>query len=151
MFLKISQNSQENTCARVSLLIKLLAWGLHRCFPVDFVKFSRTSFFFIEHLRRLLVIIWRPSKKEHHLLYGTTTSSSFWSSLLSLLLLWCLFLIQIQKASKNLNLVSHFHWSHFHRCFFFFFNFFHVFSVFLGFVSFFLVAANKKNSFKHGT
>ena len=28
MFLEISQNSQENTCARVSFLIKLQAWGL---------------------------------------------------------------------------------------------------------------------------
>ena len=28
MFLKISQILQENTCARVSLLIKLQAWGL---------------------------------------------------------------------------------------------------------------------------
>ena len=28
MFLKIAQNSQENTCARVSFLIKLQAWGL---------------------------------------------------------------------------------------------------------------------------
>ena len=28
MFLKISQNSQENTCARVSVLIKLQARGL---------------------------------------------------------------------------------------------------------------------------
>ena len=27
MFLEISQNSQENTCARVSFLIKLQAWG----------------------------------------------------------------------------------------------------------------------------
>ena len=27
VFLKISQNSQENTCARVSFLIKLLASG----------------------------------------------------------------------------------------------------------------------------
>ena len=26
MFLKISQNSQENTCSRVSILIKLQAW-----------------------------------------------------------------------------------------------------------------------------
>ena len=26
--LKISQNSQENTCARASFLIKLQAWGL---------------------------------------------------------------------------------------------------------------------------
>ena len=28
VFLEISQNSQENTCASVSFLIKLLAWGL---------------------------------------------------------------------------------------------------------------------------
>ena len=30
LFLEISQNSQENTCARVSFLIKLQAWGLER-------------------------------------------------------------------------------------------------------------------------
>ena len=57
MFLEISQNSQGNTCARVSFLIKLQAppatllkkrlW--HRCFPVNFVKFIRTPFF-TEHL-----------------------------------------------------------------------------------------------------
>ena len=28
VFLEISQNLQENTCARVSFLIKLQAWGL---------------------------------------------------------------------------------------------------------------------------
>ena len=28
VFLQISQNSQENTCARVSFLIKLQAWDL---------------------------------------------------------------------------------------------------------------------------
>ena len=38
VFLKISQNSQENTCARVSL------------FPVNFAKFLRTPFL-TEHLR----------------------------------------------------------------------------------------------------
>ena len=41
VFLKISQNSQENTCARVSFLKKRL-W--HRCFPVNFVKFLRAPF-----------------------------------------------------------------------------------------------------------
>ena len=40
VFLEISQNSQENTCAKVSLL-KRRFW--HRCFPVNFVKF-------LEHL-----------------------------------------------------------------------------------------------------
>ena len=52
VFSKISQNSQENTCARVSFLIKLhqdealfkkRLW--HRCFPADFATFFRTFFF----------------------------------------------------------------------------------------------------------
>ena len=80
LFLKISQNSQENNCARVSFLVKLQAkhtqtirrqfadelfkcfWPgtllkkklWHRCFSVNFVKFLRTSFF-IEHLWWLLL------------------------------------------------------------------------------------------------
>ena len=61
MFLEISQNSQENTCVRVSFLIKLQAWGpllkkrpWHRCFPVDFAKSLRTPFF-TEHLWWLLL------------------------------------------------------------------------------------------------
>ena len=83
VFLKISQNSQENTRARVTLLIKLHAWGLHKCFPVNFAKFSRTPFF-IEHLQWLLLIIWRLCKKKH-LFYGTT-SGCFSSSLLLLLI-----------------------------------------------------------------
>ena len=54
VFLEISQNSQENTCGRVSFLIKLPATLLkkrlwHRCFPVNFTKFLRTAFF-IKHL-----------------------------------------------------------------------------------------------------
>ena len=47
----------------------------------------------------------------------------------------CLFLAQIQKASKNLNLVSHFHWSHFHCCYFLFPCFFLSFSVLFHFLS----------------
>ena len=63
MFLEISQNLQENTCARVSFLIKLQASGLqfslkkrlwHSCFPMNFVKFLRTPFF-IEYLWWLLL------------------------------------------------------------------------------------------------
>ena len=57
MFLKISQSSQENTCARVSFLITLLKKRLwHRCFPVNFVKFLRTPFL-TELLRWLLLLI----------------------------------------------------------------------------------------------
>ena len=52
VFLDISQNSQEITCARDSFLIKLQVWPVtlskkslwHRCFPVNFAKFLRTSF-----------------------------------------------------------------------------------------------------------
>ena len=54
VFLEISQNSQENSCARDSFLIKLSCrprpptlfkkniW--HRSFPVNFAKFLRTPF-----------------------------------------------------------------------------------------------------------
>ena len=52
VFLEISQNSQENTCSRVSFnkvaglrsatLIKKRFW--HRCFPVNFAEFLRTHF-----------------------------------------------------------------------------------------------------------
>ena len=55
VFFEISQNSQENTCARASFSIKLQASGFifkktillknslwHRCFPLNFVKFLGT-------------------------------------------------------------------------------------------------------------
>ena len=52
VFLEVSQNSQENFCARVSFLIKLQAAPAtllkkrlrHRCFPVNFTKFLRIPF-----------------------------------------------------------------------------------------------------------
>ena len=48
VFLEISQNSQENTCARASFLIKLpavLKKSLqHKCFPINFANFLRTLF-----------------------------------------------------------------------------------------------------------
>ena len=47
VLLEILQNSQENTCVRVAFLIKLQASATllkkrrwHRCFPVNFVKFT---------------------------------------------------------------------------------------------------------------
>ena len=56
VFLKILQNSQENTCTRVSSLIKLQLkkrlW--YRFFPVNFAKFLGTPFF-REHLPWLLL------------------------------------------------------------------------------------------------
>ena len=91
MFLKISQNSLENTCARVSFLIKLLAlfkkrlW--HKCFPVNFTKFRRTPRF-TEHLRWLLLqmfsfkfyetVLNRYFKEHHHATVSETfTNTSF--------------------------------------------------------------------------
>ena len=67
VFLKNSQNSQKNTCARVSFLIKLQASAVfsrlwHRCFLVNFVKFLTTPFF-IEHLRGLLLKFCKAQKE----------------------------------------------------------------------------------------
>ena len=61
VFLKISQKSQENTCAWVSFLIKLKfikkrLW--HLCFPVIFVKFIRTPFLQNTSWRLLLSCEW---------------------------------------------------------------------------------------------
>ena len=64
-FLEVLQNSQKNTCVRVSFLIKSQAIGLkpptiikkrlwHECFPVNFAKFVRTTFL-TEHPRWLLL------------------------------------------------------------------------------------------------
>ena len=57
VFLKISQTSQENFCAGVSFwpVYNFIKKRLqHRCFPVKFAKFLRTSIF-TEHLRWLLL------------------------------------------------------------------------------------------------
>ena len=44
--LKISQNSQENTCVRLRPATLLKKETLDRCFAVNFAKFLRTSFFY---------------------------------------------------------------------------------------------------------
>ena len=51
VFLEILQNSQENTCARVSTVLK-------KSFPVNFAKFLRTPFLQITS-RRLLLNLWQ--------------------------------------------------------------------------------------------
>ena len=49
VFLEILESSQEKTCARISLLIKLQTWGKkilwHRYFPVNIAKFLRAHFY----------------------------------------------------------------------------------------------------------
>ena len=97
VFIEISQNSRENTCSRVSFLIKLPAWGpatlllkkrlWHKCFPLNFAKFLRTPFL-TEHLRRLLL------KQLKIILQICTTSIHYNSkiyfifSLLTLFMYW---------------------------------------------------------------
>ena len=58
VLLEFAQNSQENTCARVSFLKKSVTLSKkrlsHRCFPANFVKFLRTPFI-TRHVRWLLL------------------------------------------------------------------------------------------------
>ena len=60
VFLEISQNSQENTCARVSFLIKLQAKACARVFSYEFFKISKSTFFFTELFRWLVLclLVW---------------------------------------------------------------------------------------------
>ena len=49
VFLEISQNSQENTCTRVSFLNKVAGCAckpIKWCFPVNFAKFLRNFSFY---------------------------------------------------------------------------------------------------------
>ena len=71
VFLEISQNSLKNTCARVSFLIESL-W--HRCFPGNFVKFLRTSFY-IEH-RWWLLLNFMKLSGENNLFHKTNFSDT---------------------------------------------------------------------------
>ena len=57
-FLKISPNSRENTCAGVSFLIKIRAWGLQLYFKRDSNKGVRTPFLQSTSQRLLLFIIY---------------------------------------------------------------------------------------------
>ena len=64
-FLKISQNSQENTCDSVSFLIKERVSFLskkrlwHRCFPANFANFLRTPYLQNTSAQLLLNVIYR--------------------------------------------------------------------------------------------
>ena len=75
MFVKISQNSRENTCVTVSFLIKL-----HTCFPVNFPKYLRKSFLRNTSRRLLLVTVFSSTvvkrlkhfqKFRHSLLFSS--------------------------------------------------------------------------------
>ena len=88
VFLEISQNSQESTCARVSFfnialqtLLKKRLW--HRCFPENFVKFLRTSF--LQKISGRLLLKFIVSWEVHRSLF----SYSFAKFFLQYLQLFC--------------------------------------------------------------
>ena len=84
MFLKISQNSQGNTCAKVSFLIKLQVEAysfikketLTQVFSYEFCEISKNNFF-TEHLRatasvefiKKCIFCWSLNHKLAHLFY----------------------------------------------------------------------------------
>ena len=128
VFLEISQNSQENTCARVSFLIKWQASDLQlylkrdsdTCFPVNFVILLRTPFC-TEHFWWLLLqfdmfVLWFAFEillRSLHKLSLLWMKMFFYSETLGILTLLesarrrkeNIFL-QNQKASKGLGFES---------------------------------------------
>ena len=88
VFLEISQNSQENTCANDSFFVKLAGlrsatllkkglWQRYFPFPVNFTKFLRTPLF-TEHLRWLLLyFVWRFFDFLITPIYKFSTKTSF--------------------------------------------------------------------------
>ena len=73
LFLEISQNSHENTCARVSsplgpaTLLKKRLW--HKCLPVDFAKFLRTPLLQNTSGWLLLIKLHDPNRRKMRLPY----------------------------------------------------------------------------------
>lgn len=60
--LKVSQNSRENTCARVGP--KTGPKTLLRCFPVNFTKVFRTHLFIEQLLWQLLSVVKAKEKRN---------------------------------------------------------------------------------------
>ena len=81
VFLEISENSQENTCASglrsAALLIKRL-W--HRCFPLDFVNFLRTPFLQNTSGRLLLELVWDIIRIDFEEFFKKVSNINLWLS-----------------------------------------------------------------------
>ena len=125
VFLDISQNSQENTCVRVSFFkvtgLFFKVTGLwHRCFPVNSAKFLRTPFR-TAHLWWLLLY----SNCHCQGVCRNNTILKFYIKIKLQKLFWCHFpkIQKVQKATINknmlqnnihnkikINVVSYFHW-----------------------------------------
>ena len=76
VFLEISQNSQENTCARVSILIKLnfiKKETLAQVFSFDFCEISKNTFF-TEH-------VWATASLMNWFYYYLSIYFYFWENL----------------------------------------------------------------------
>ena len=76
LFIEISQNSQENTCTRVSFLIKLQAWGLAQVFCCEFCEISKNTFF-----KQLWVTASDLSKKNYQQWMFGMMLSGFWAKM----------------------------------------------------------------------
>ena len=76
---RCSQNSQENTWIRDSILIKLQAYGCkkdwHKHFPVNLVKFLRTPF--LQNTSRRLLLLLAFQKQPPEVLYEKRSSWKF--------------------------------------------------------------------------
>ena len=115
VFLEILQNSQENTCARVSFLIKLQAqpatllkkrlW--RKCFPLNFAKFLRTPFV-IEHLCGLLLDNGNLIKTNTwNLLFLKDLASKPWAALMtSSIHVWKALWLTKPKYYELINLIG---------------------------------------------
>ena len=91
MFLELSQNLQENTCAIVSFLIKLQAWD--QVFYYEFCEISKNTFF-TEHLWWLLF------KVDYPKYLGLALDS---------ILIFCMPIkMAIAKVNKNIGLLRKF-------------------------------------------
>ena len=118
----------------------------HRCFPVKFTKFLRTPFLKYICQRLLLYCTLTTHWYLSVLLY--IVFNTFFSSLQLLLLITLVFAFDSNSKGfkKFKSSISFSLKSLSYRCI----CFLHVFSVFHSFVSFFIAAANKKNSFIKG-
>ena len=91
VFLEISQNSQENNCARVSILVKLQPWGCE--FPVNFAQFLITPFL-KEYIRWLLLNFPTLKCSWFALIFSLTLASLFLQN----------FFLYKKSVGKNLKL-----------------------------------------------
>ena len=118
LFLEISQKSQQNTCARVSFLIKLQPRSVtllkkrlwHRWFPLNFEKFLRTPFS-IEHLCWLLLknlwnIIWQSQFIQLNFIkdFKSNFNSLLWNTI------WNNWIIHYVSQAKKLSLMPVNNW-----------------------------------------